>query len=31
MTEQIKQWWIGLGKELEIDIEALEYNNIIIF
>jgi len=24
MTEQIKQWWIGLGKELEIDIEALE-------
>jgi len=30
MTEQIKQWWIGLGKELEIDIEALEVN-IIIF
>jgi len=22
MTEQIKQWWIGLGEELEIDIEA---------
>jgi len=24
MTEQTKQWWIGLGKELEIDIETLE-------
>ena len=24
MAEQIKQWWIGLGKELEIDIEAIE-------
>jgi len=24
MTEQIKQWWIGLGKELEEDIETLE-------
>jgi len=22
MTEQIKQWWKGLGKELEIDIET---------
>jgi len=22
MTEQIKQWWIGLGEELEIDIET---------
>jgi len=24
MTEQIKQWWIGLGKELETDIETLD-------
>jgi len=24
MTEQTKQWWIGLGKELEEDIENLE-------
>ena len=24
MTEQVKQWWIGLGKELEEDIENLE-------
>jgi len=24
MTEQVKQWWIGLGKELEVDIETLE-------
>jgi len=24
MTEQIKRWWVGLGKELETDIEALE-------
>jgi len=24
MTEQIKQWWVGLGKELETDIEDLE-------
>jgi len=23
MTEQTKQWWIGLGKELEVDIETL--------
>jgi len=23
MTEQTKQWWIGLGKELETDIETL--------
>jgi len=22
MTEQSKQWWEGLGKELEIDIET---------
>ena len=24
MTEQTEQWWIGLGKELEIDIETLD-------
>jgi len=24
MTEQTKQWWIGLGKELETDIESLD-------
>jgi hypothetical protein len=24
MTEQTKQWWIGLGKELETDIETLD-------
>jgi len=24
MTEQAKQWWIGLGKELETDIESLD-------
>jgi len=24
MTEQTKQWWIGLGKELEIDIETFD-------
>ena len=24
MTEQTKQWWIGLGKELEVDIETLD-------
>jgi len=24
MTEQTKQWWIGLGKELELDIETLD-------
>jgi len=24
MTEQIKQWWIGLGKELETDIETFD-------
>jgi len=23
MTEQTKQWWIGLGKELETDIETV--------
>jgi len=23
MTEQTKQWWKGLGKELETDIETL--------
>jgi len=23
MTEQTKQWWIGLGKELEKDIETV--------
>jgi len=23
MTEQTKQWWEGLGKELETDIETL--------
>jgi len=23
MTEQTKQWWIGLGKELETDIETI--------
>jgi len=22
MTDQIKQWWKGLGKELETDIET---------
>jgi len=22
MAEQSKQWWVGLGKELEIDIET---------
>jgi len=22
MTEQLKQWWEGLGKELEVDIET---------
>jgi len=22
MTEQTKQWWEGLGKQLEIDIET---------
>jgi len=22
MTEQTKQWWEGLGKELEVDIET---------
>ena len=24
MVEQTKQWWEGLGKELEIDIETLD-------
>jgi len=24
MTEQIKQWWEGLGKELETDIETFD-------
>jgi len=24
MAEQSKQWWEGLGKELEIDIETLD-------
>jgi hypothetical protein len=24
MTEQTKQWWKGLGKELEIDIETFD-------
>ena len=24
MTEQTKQWWEGLGKELEVDIETFE-------
>jgi len=24
MTEQTKQWWIGLGKELEVDIETID-------
>jgi len=24
MTGQTKQWWIGLGKELELDIETLD-------
>jgi len=23
MAEQTKQWWIGLGKELETDIETV--------
>jgi len=24
MTEQAKQWWTGLGKELETDIESFD-------
>ena len=24
MTEQLKQWWEGLGKELEVDIETFD-------
>jgi len=24
MTDGIAKWWIGLGRELEIDIESLE-------
>jgi len=24
MTELRKEWWIGLGKELEVDIESLD-------
>lgn len=27
MAEQTKQWWEGLGKELEIDIETLDESN----
>jgi len=27
MTEQTKQWWEGLGKELEIDIETFDERN----
>lgn len=24
MTEEVKEWWKGLGKELEIDIESFD-------
>jgi len=24
MAEQTKEWWIGLGKELETDIESFD-------
>jgi len=24
MVEQTKQWWVGLGKELEVDIETID-------
>ena len=24
MTEEAKQWWEGLGKELEVDIESFD-------
>lgn len=24
MVDKDKQWWIGLGKELEVDIETLD-------
>lgn len=27
MAEQTKQWWEGLGKELEIDIETIDESN----
>jgi len=27
MAEQTKQWWEGLGKELETDIETFEESN----
>jgi hypothetical protein len=27
LTEQTKQWWEGLGKELEIDIESFDETN----
>ncbi len=27
MSEQTRQWWEGLGKELEVDIEALDEKN----
>ena len=27
MTEQGKQWWEGLGKELEVDIETFDELN----
>ena len=27
MAEQTKQWWEGLGKELEVDIETLDESN----
>jgi len=27
MTEQTEQWWKGLGKELETDIETFEESN----
>ena len=27
MSDQDKQWWEGLGKELEIDIEAFDESN----
>lgn len=26
MTEQVKEWWKGLGKELETDIETIDPN-----
>ncbi|MDH3834923.1 MAG: hypothetical protein OES34_12305 [Nitrosopumilus sp.] len=27
LTEQTKQWWEGLGKELETDIETFDESN----